>query len=232
MQEYKIEPIAVIHNEYKDKFGIPRQSGLNDAVISTIVFDKKYRDENALRGLEEYSHIWLLWIFSETENTKEWSPTVRPPRLGGNKRMGVFSTRSPYHPNGIGLSCVKIESIVKTQNDGVVINVSGADLLNGTPIIDIKPYLTLSDCIPNAQCGFSDRVKNVCLNVNIPSEISKDIPDDILSIIISMLSQDPRPSYHKDNARVYSMTYSDYEVKFTVENDNLTVVSIVKDERM
>ena len=226
--EYKIEPIAVIHNEFKSKFGIPRQSGLDEDTISTIVFEKKYRDENALRGLSQYSHIWLLWIFSENEVNKEWSPTVRPPRLGGNKRMGVFSTRSPYHPNNIGLSCVKIESIEKIQGLGSVIKVSGADILDGTPIIDIKPYLTLSDCKPDAVCGFSDEVKDKKLDVIIEEKFSAEIPEETLSAIISMLSQDPRPSYHDDKSRIYAMNYSDYEIKFTVNGDTLTVISIFK----
>ena len=228
MKEFKIESIAVIHNEYKDKFGIPRQSGLTEDVISTIVFEPKYRDDNSLRGLEEFSHIWLLWNFSEADSSKDWFPTVRPPRLGGNKRIGVFATRSPFHPNRIGMSLVKIVSIEKSSSHGTVIKVSGADLLDGTPIIDIKPYLTISDCKPDAVCSYSDEKKDKSLEVSIPEEITNTIPCDILSVISSILSQDPRPSYHNDPARVYTMSYSDYEIKFTVNNNLLTVVSILK----
>ena len=228
MEGYKITPIATIHNNFKDKFGIPRQSNLDCGQVSQIVFEKAYRDDNSLRGLEDYSHIWLLWIFSETKGDKDWSPTVRPPRLGGNKRMGVFSTRSPYHPNRIGLSCVKIASIEKTKNDGTVINVIGADLLDGTPIIDIKPYLSFTDSHPDAKCGFADEVAAYELLVEISEIIKQSIDSDDLSEIISILKQDPRPSYHDDTDRIYGVRYSNYEIKFKVNEDILSVISIEK----
>ena len=227
---YTIEPIAYIHNEFKSKFGIPRQSCEESKMISEIIFDEKYKDDNSLRGLEDYSHIWLLWIFSESDSNKKWSPSVRPPRLGGNKRMGVFATRSPYHPNRIGLSCVKIESIEKKDNCGTVIKVIGADLLDGTPIIDIKPYLTFTDSHPDAICGFADVTKNYSLDVVFENEFS-DIPGETLENIKVILKQDPRPSYQNDKERVYGFEYSDYEIKFTVDQNILTVTSISKHER-
>lgn len=226
MSTYEITPIARIKNEYKDKFGIPRQSNLLKNNISQIVFEEDFRDENALRGLEEYSHLWLLWIFSETNSDKKWSPTVRPPRLGGNKRMGVFATRSPYHPNKIGLSCVKIASIEKTAGNGTVINVLGADLLDGTPIIDIKPYLAFSDSVSDAVCGFADNVFEYELSVEIPQEISENIDKNVLDEIICLLKQDPRPSYHDDENRVYGLRYSVFEIKFKVSDNIAKVISI------
>ena len=222
---YTVEPIAHIFNDYKDKFGIPRQSGLVSNSVSTIIFDKKYRDENALRGLEGYSHIWLLWIFSENDSKKDWSPTVRPPRLGGNKRMGVFSTRSPYHPNKIGLSCVKITSIEKTKENGIVINVEGDDLLNGTPIIDIKPYLAFTDSHPEAVCGFADDVFNKSLSVVFETD-TDFISEESLSSITEILKQDPRPSYQDDPERVYTMDYSNYKISFKVNKNTVTVTKI------
>ena len=225
---YNIEPIGYIRNSYKDKFGIPRQSNLVKNTESTIIFNEKYRDDNSLRGLEGYSHIWLLWIFSQTDSQKGWSVTVRPPRLGGNKRMGVFSTRSPYHPNRIGLSCVKIKSIEKTKEYGSVITVLGADLLDGTPIIDIKPYLTISDCYPEAVCGFSDENADYRLKVDIPDDISLQFSDKTLSEISSILSYDPRPSYHESPERIYSMTYDIFNIRFIVENRVLKVIEIKK----
>ena len=224
---YSIEPIAHIQNSYTDKFGIPRQSGLVSETISTIIFCEKYRDDNSLRGLEGYSHIWLLWIFSQTESKKDWSPTVRPPRLGGNKRMGVFSTRSPYHPNSIGLSCVKIESIEKSKNNGTVIKVSGADLLNGTPIIDIKPYLSFTDSHPDALCGFADDVLDKSLDVEFNFDTSFIDSNDLASIN-AMLSQDPRPSYQDNPNRVYAMEYGKYKIRFKVDTNILIVTEITE----
>ena len=223
----KIEPIATIYNDYSDKFGIPRQSGLLNNNISKIIFEPKFRDVNSLRGLEGYSHIWLLWLFDKNNSNKEWSPTVRPPRLGGNKRLGVFSTRSPYHPNGIGLSCVKIESIEKTQDVGSVIKVSGADLMSGTQIIDIKPYLTYTDSHPDALCGFAEKVYDYNLNVKLDFD-ECDVPSDILAQIIDILKQDPRPSYHDNPERIYGMSYAGYEIKFKVDSTQLHVISINK----
>ena len=225
--KHTIEPVAYIINEYNDKFGIPRQSCLINDSVSEIVFYEKYRDDNALRGLEGYSHIWLLWIFSNAESKKDWSPTVRPPRLGGNKRMGVFSTRSPFHPNRIGLSCVKLLSVEKTTDKGTILRVAGADLQNGTPIIDIKPYLSFTDSHPEAACGFADDVFGIELNVNFEADISA-IPDKTICIIKEMLKQDPRPSYQNDPKKIYSMIFSEYEIKFKVKEDTLTIIKIEK----
>lgn len=222
---YSVEPIAYIRNQYNEKFGIPRQSGLENDTVSDIIFYEKYRDENALRGLKGYSHIWILWIFDKAETNKEWSPTVRPPRLGGNKRMGVFSTRSPFHPNRIGLSCVKIKSIEKNKDNGTIIKVIGADLLNGTPIIDIKPYLSFTDSHPEAKCGFADEVFDNNLKVVIEEGIT-EVNDETIETIINILRQDPRPSYQSDCNRVYTMNYACYEIKFTVNGNTLTVTEI------
>ncbi len=224
---YQIEPIAIIYNDYSDKFGIPRQSGLLNNNISTIIFEPKFRDDNSLRGLDGYSHIWLLWLFDKNNSSKEWSPTVRPPRLGGNKRLGVFSTRSPYHPNGIGLSCVKIESIDKTRDVGSVLKVSGADLMSGTQIIDIKPYLAFTDSHPDALCGFAEQVYDYSLNVSLDVD-TYDIPSDILAQIIEILKQDPRPSYHENPERIYGMSFAGYVIKFKVDRSELHVISIKK----
>ena len=224
---HSVEPIAHIHNDYKDKFGIPRQSCLVNGCVSEIVFCEKYRDTNALRGLEEFSHIWLLWIFSEAECDKEWNPTVRPPRLGGNKRVGVFSTRSPFHPNRIGLSCVKILSIDKTSDRGTIIRVSGADLMDGTAIIDIKPYLTFTDSHPEAVCGFADKVLNNNVDVRFSGDFS-DLNDDVKNTICEILRQNPRPSYHSDTERIYSMRYAEYDIKFMYSDNGITVTNITK----
>ncbi len=224
---FEIEPVAIIHNDFKEKFGIPRQSGILKNNISTIVFCEKYRDENSLRGLEEYSHVWLLWIFDKNKGGRAWSPTVRPPRLGGNKRIGVFSTRSPYHPNNIGLSCVKIEAVEKNKTDGIILKVSGADLLDGTPIIDIKPYLTFSDSVPDAKCGFADEVREYEADVNFDKDFSY-IDENILLDIKQMLKHDPRPSYKHKESCYYSMLYKNFDVKFTAENDKITVTDIIE----
>jgi len=227
LNQHIIEPIATIHNNFTEKFGIPRQSNITNTV-STIIFDKKYRDQNAFKGLEEYSHIWILWLFDKNNSDKkEWYPTVRPPRLGGNKRVGVFSTRSPYHPNGIGMSCVKLLYIENDKDNGIILKVSGADLLNGTPIIDIKPYLKFTDSHPDAVCGFSDEVKDYELTVIFKDECNNMEPP-LKAEIETILRQDPRPSYQNDENRIYSMKYADYDVKFYVKNNCLTVTEIEK----
>ncbi len=220
----KLKIIAHIYNGYTEKFGIPRQSGINDTVISTIVFEKDYRTDDALRGIEEYSHLWLLWLFSENKDEK-WHPTVRPPRLGGNKRVGVFATRSPYRPNAIGLSSVRLLKKEKTEK-GTVLTVSGADILSGTPIIDIKPYIAYTDSHPDAVSGFADRVKSYHLEVNFPDALLKKLPNEVHSAVISMLEQDPRPSYQEDESRIYGMCYGDYEINFTVQGNILTVYDV------
>ena len=220
--------IARIHNGYKEKFGIPRQSGITENTESVIVFEKEYRDENALRGIEEYSHLWLIWYFSEIDK-KNWSPTVRPPRLGGNKRMGVFATRSPYRPNPIGLSSVELVAVEKTSGNGTVLRVKGADLLDGTPILDIKPYLAFTDSHPNAVGGFSDKVRDYSLAVCVPDSVKNVFSADEYDTLVSILSQDPRPSYQNEPERVYGMKFETYEIKFKVDGDNLTVISATKE---
>lgn len=215
--------IARIHNDFSDKFGIPRQSGLNSAV-SQIVFEAEYRNIDALRGIDEFSHLWLIWNFSES-NKENWSPTVRPPRLGGNTKVGVFATRSPFRPNPIGLSVVKLIKTEMTEK-GPVVFVSGADLLDGTPIYDIKPYIPYSDCITDAKDGFTSVTKDYKLQVHIHTDIAQLFPKDKLTVLKEILSGDPRPSYHTDAQRVYGLSYAGYNVKFTVKENLLTVTEI------
>lgn len=221
------EPIARIRTDFPSKFGIPRQSGLVDALKGRVVFEPKYRDPSALRGLEGYSHVWLLWEFSESV-MEEWSPTVKPPRLGGNRRMGVFATRSPFRPNPIGLSCVRLEGIDLNTPDGPVLYVAGADLMDGTPIFDIKPYLPHADCHPEATGGFSDAVKDYALRVDFPPHLLALLPPDRHEAILQVLAQDPRPGYkHKDDGRRYGVSFAGFDVRFTVAGDVLTVVEVV-----
>ena len=217
--------IAKIHNDFKEKFGIPRQSGLSGDLLSRIVFEPEYRNPEALRGIDGYSHLWLIWQFSEAIR-EDWSPTVRPPRLGGNKRVGVFATRSPYRPNPIGLSSVKLVGIESTENEGMVLVVSGADLLNGTPIYDIKPYIAYSDCHQDAISGFADPVREYALNVVFCKELLSKIAISKQKSLISILEQDPRPSYQNDPEREYGMRFADYEIFFKVEGDTLTVTRV------
>ena len=217
--------IARIHNGYETKFGVPRQSGLACSVLSRVVFEPEYRSADALRGLEDFSHLWLIWEFSEAKRAS-WSPTVRPPRLGGNTRMGVFATRSPFRPNPIGLSCVKLEEIRLQSEDGPVILVSGADLMNGTPIYDIKPYLPYADCHPEAAGGFTDAVERKRLTVACPPELLAQIPGIHRAAVLEILSQDPRPSYQHDPERVYGMAYAGMDVRFRVDGERLTVTEI------
>lgn len=220
--------IARIHTDFKEKFGIPRQSGIATETVGKIVFEPEYRVPEALRGIEDYSHLWLIWNFSEAERD-DWSPTVRPPRLGGNKRMGVFATRSPFRPNPIGLSSVRLLS-VEDSTEGKVLVVAGADILDGTPIYDIKPYLAFTDSHPDAICGFADGVKEYALDVFIPEELKKGLSDSYVTALCSILSGDPRPSYKEDGERVYGMLYGDYEVKFTVSDGVLSVCEIAKNK--
>lgn len=217
--------IAHIRTDFTSKFGIPRQSGLVDELESTIIFEPEYRNPEALRGLDEYSHLWLLWQFSECVG-KEWTPTVRPPRLGGNKRMGVFATRSPFRPNPIGLSCVKFLGIEKTEKYGCVIRVSGADLLDNTPIYDIKPYLPYVDSHPEASNGFALDEKEGRLEVEIPDEIIKTIPPEKQAALKAVLAQDPRPGYQNIPDRVYGIEFAGFDVRFTVKNNILNVIEI------
>lgn len=220
----EINVIARIKTDFRDKFGIPRQSGLIKTKAK-IIFEGKYRDASALRGLEDFSHLWLIWEFSENKMT-DWSPTVRPPRLGGNKRVGVFATRSPYRPNPLGLSSVKIERIYNDGENGTVIEVSGADLLDNTPIYDIKPYIPYTDCHTDALGGFSEDVFNENLEVFIPQEIKENIPENDLENITEILKGDPRPHYHNDANRVYAFEYSNYHIEFKVKEKFLTVICI------
>lgn len=217
--------IAKIHNDFKEKFGIPRQSGLSGELTSRIVFEPEYRNPDALRGIDGFSHLWLIWEFSEAKRDV-WSPTVRPPRLGGNKRVGVFATRSPYRPNPIGLSSVRLVEIEHTENEGDVLIVSGADLLDGTPIYDIKPYISYSDCHTDAVCGFADPVKNYALKVDICKDLLSRVHISKQKSLLLILEQDPRPSYQNDPKREYGMRFSDYEIFFKVDGDTLTVTRI------
>ncbi len=219
--------IARIHNDFSDKFGIPRQSGMVEELEARIVFEPEYRNQDALRGLEGFSHLWLIWYFSE--NVRDgWSPTVRPPRLGGNERMGVFATRSPFRPNEIGLSSVKLLRVKKEPELGPVLYVAGADLMNGTPILDIKPYLPHVDSHPEATGGFASDYQKYCLQVDCPDVLLHQIPLEKRQALLGVLAQDPRPAYQDDPARVYGMKFADYEVKFRVERDVLLVVEIKK----
>ena len=216
--------IARIHNAYDEKFGVPRQSGLVEEVVSTIVFEPEYRVPEALRGIEAFSHLWLIWAFDRTER-ENWSPTVRPPRLGGNQRIGVFATRSPYRPNPIGLSCVRLIGVGK-GSEGTVLKVSGADLVNGTPIYDIKPYLPYADCKTDATGGFTDRTEKRRVEVEIPEEPAGKIDEERLQALKAVLREDPRPAYQEDPERVYAFEFGGKHVEFRVENGVLTVLRI------
>ncbi|MCD8341792.1 MAG: tRNA (N6-threonylcarbamoyladenosine(37)-N6)-methyltransferase TrmO [Clostridiales bacterium] len=214
--------IAHIHTDFATKFGVPRQSGLVPALQARIVFTPEYRVAEAVRGLEGFSHIWLIWQFSQAVR-EGWSPTVRPPRLGGNTRMGVFATRSPFRPNAIGLSCVRLERVEPDTPEGPVLYVSGADLMDGTPIFDIKPYLPYADCQPDAVGGFAAQPWERELTVAFPPELLEELPPEKREALVGVLAQDPRPSYQKDEARVYGFTFAGYEVRFTVADGVLTV---------
>ncbi len=219
--------IARVHTDFKEKFGIPRQGSLISDIKGKIVFEKEYRDINALRGLEEFSHIWILWEFSEAKCEK-WLPTVRPPLLGGNKKMGVFATRSPFRPNPIALSAVKLNKIEITKDKGPVIHISGVDLLDNTPIYDIKPYLPYADSIPDAKGGFTEELSQRFIKVEMDEKLCPSMEREKREEIIKILTGDPRPSYQNDEKRVYGMKYGEYEIKFTVLEDVLKVVDIQK----
>lgn len=223
--EFTIKQIAQICSDFPSKFGIPRQSGLASKLQATIIFEPPYRDANAVRGLEDFSHIWLIWQFSKAGG-KEWSPTVKPPRLGGNTRMGVFATRSPFRPNRMGLSCVKLERVEYSKEWGPILHVSGADLLDGTPIFDIKPYLPYVDCKVEAASGFAGQHADYELEVVFPKKWLEYVPQEKREALIQVLSQDPRPSYQSDAERIYGMEFADLEVKFTVEGKVLTVYKV------
>lgn len=225
--DMEIKPIAHIYTDFPEKFGIPRQSGLAKSLRGRIVFEPEYRNPDALRGLDGFSHIWLIWEFSANRTTSPWQPVVRPPRLGGNSFMGVFATRSPFRPNPLGLSCVKVDSIELSTPDGPVINVLGADLMDGTPIYDIKPYIRYADSRPEAVCGYVDALEERSLKVVFPSELSDRIADKtIIPSLMETLRLDPRPSYHNDPDRVYGLSFSGYNVRFKVVEAVLTVTDI------
>ena len=217
--------IAKIQNDFKEKFGIPRQSGLSGELTSRIVFEPEYRNPDALRGIEGFSHLWLIWQFSKALR-EDWSPTVRPPRLGGNKRVGVFATRSPFRPNPIGLSSVKLVAIEHTESEGDVLIVSGADLLDGTPIYDIKPYVAYSDCHADAVSGFADPVQNYALDVVFCKDLLSKIDISKQNALIKILEQDPRPSYQNDPDREYGMKFASYEIFFKVDGNTLIVTRV------
>lgn len=223
----EIKPIARIYTEFPEKFGIPRQSGLAKALRGRIIFEPQYRNPDALRGLEGFSHLWLIWEFSANRTSRQWQPTVRPPRLGGNAHLGVFATRSPFRPNPLGLSCVEIDSIDLFTEDGPVITVKGADLMDGTPIYDIKPYIRYADSRQQAVCGYVDALEERSLKVVFPSELSGKIGDtSVIPSLIETLRLDPRPSYHDDPERVYGLSFAGLNVKFKVNGPVLTVVDV------
>ena len=221
-----IKPIAHIRNDYKEKFGIPRQSGRAPAVLSEIVFEKEYQTPDALREIEGFSHLWLLFDFS-LSHRDEWSSTVRPPRLGGNTRVGVFASRSPFRPNPIGLSCVRLLRVEKSDNQGLILIVSGADLLDGTPIFDIKPYLPFADCITDATGGYATEHEHHNLQVVFAENLLTKVEKEKRQGLLEILADDPRPSY-QDDGRIYGMHFGEYEIKFTVDGDILTVIEVTK----
>ena len=224
---YEMKVIARIHNDFPTKFGIPHQSNRLETLKATIVFEPEYRVAEAFRGLEEYSYIWLIWQFSEAVRDT-WSPTVRPPRLGGNTRMGVFATRSPFRPNNLGLSSVKLEKIEFDQELGPILHISGADLMNGTPIFDIKPYIPYADCHPEATGSFTEYSKDHHLKVEFPQELLERIPEESREALIAVLADDPRPAYQNDPERSYGMPFGEKDIHFRVDGDILRVYNVTE----
>ena len=220
-----MRPVARIRSDFPEKFGIPRQSGVVKSLEAKILFEPEFRVMDAVRGLEDFSHIWLIWEFSEAVRDT-WSPTVRPPRLGGNVRMGVFATRSPFRPNPIGLSCVKLLKVEEDKTLGPVLTVAGADLMDGTPIYDIKPYIPYADCHPDAKGGFTTNVEMRPLIVDFPAELLEKVPQEKRDALIGVLEQDPRPRYQKDPERVYGLSFAEMEIKFTVSDRTVSVVEL------
>jgi len=223
----EILPIAFIQSDFSEKFGIPRQSGLVDSLQAKVVFLPEYRSVDAVRGLQDFSYVWLIWEFSKTHRG-QWSPTVRPPRLGGNQRLGVFATRSPFRPNALGLSAVKLDRVEIDPALGPVLLVSGADLLDGTPIFDVKPYLPYADAYPDANGGFTDRIPRQRLEVICPENLLARVPEKKRDALMGVLAEDPRPSYQSDPERVYGLAFAGMDVRFTVAENTLTVLDIVK----
>lgn len=222
-----MRPIAYIKTDFDSKFGVPRQSGIIDKLAGRIVMEPEFRVREAFRGLDDFSHIWLIWDFSEAHR-ESWTPTVRPPRLGGNKRMGVFATRSPFRPNNIGLSSVRLIKIDYDDPEGPVLIVEGADLMNGTPIYDIKPYLPFTDSHPDAKGGFADQVLSSFepLEVSLPEDVMRSMPQDKIDSLIEILKNDPRPQYHADKDRIYGMTFNGQNIRFSVDGNKLMVLPI------
>ena len=225
--DVNIQVIARMHSDFATKFGIPRQSGLVEELRSTIVFEPEFRNADALRGIDEFSHLWIIWQFSEAVR-QGWSPTVRPPRLGGNARMGVFATRAPFRPNNLGLSSVRLLGVEKTEAFGTVLHVGGADLMDGTPIFDIKPYIPYGDCHTDATGGFTDRAGEFLLKVDFPEAFLRQLPQEKQEAAIAVLSHDPRPSYQRKPARSYGLTFAGFDIRFQVAGELLTVVGIEK----
>ena len=223
----EITPVAYIRSDLKEKFGIPRQSGLVPSLRADVVFTPPYRVPEAVRGLEDFSDVWLIWEFSRARR-ESWSPTVRPPRLGGNRRLGVFATRSPFRPNALGLSAVRLDAVEPDTPQGPILHVSGADLLDGTPIYDIKPYIPYADAIPEASGGFTDRVDRLLLAVDCPPDLLERVPPEKREALLAVLAQDPRPSYQEDPDRVYGMAFAGLQVRFTAGGNMLTVREIEK----
>ena len=227
MEDVNIQVIARMRSDFATKFGIPRQSGLVEELRSTIVFEPEFRNPDALRGIEDFSHLWIIWQFSEAVRSG-WSPTVRPPRLGGNTRMGVFATRSPFRPNNLGLSSVRLLGVEHTETHGTVLHVGGADLMDGTPIFDIKPYIPYGDCHPDATGGFTDTAGEFLLQVDFPQPLLACLPQDKQAAAVGVLGHDPRPSYQRKPGRVYGITFAGFDIRFTVQDDVLTVVAVEK----
>lgn len=225
MDDVRIQVIARMKSDFPTKFGIPRQSGLVEELRSTIIFEPAFRNDDALRGIEDFSHLWLIWQFSEAVR-KDWSPTVRPPRLGGNTRLGVFATRSPFRPNSLGLSSVRLLGVEKTEEYGTVLHVGGADLMDGTPIFDIKPYIPYGDCHTDATGGFTDTAGEFLLSVDFPEALLGRLPKEKRDAAIGVLSHDPRPSYQRKPDRVYGIRFAGFDIRFTVSGDTLTVVAV------
>ena len=226
MEKVEMQVIARIKSDFSTKFGIPRQSGLVEELQATIIMAPEFRNPDMLRGLDGFSHLWLIWQFSANAD-KTWSPTVRPPRLGGNSRLGGFATRSTFRPNFIGLSSVKLEGLEQTKDFGTVIHVSGADLMDGTPIFDIKPYIPYGDCHPDATGGFTDTADSYLLEVDFPKELLCKLPEDKQLAAIGVLSHDPRPSYQKDSERIYGISFAGFDIRFQVKEDRLTVIEVI-----
>lgn len=225
MDTVDINIIARMRSDFSGKFGIPRQSGLVEELRATVIFEPEYRNADALRGLEGFSHLWIIWQFSEAVRS-DWSPTVRPPRLGGNTRMGVFATRSPFRPNHLGLSCVRLLGIEETAEHGTVLHVGGADLMDGTPIFDIKPYIPYADCQPDATGGFTEQADEYLLEVDFPAALLKHLPESKQAAAVEVLRHDPRPSYQRNPDRIYGLTFAGFDIRFQVTENRLTVIDV------